>query len=221
MSVPQSAKFAPPMDPFSMGDFLKRKPQLTLGMFHAFRDERPKEEKWELIDGVPMMMPPPSLVHQRISRNLETMLNQRLAMVRPEWMADREIGVLLPDDDRYNPEPDVTVIDTSIDLGQIYATRFFFVAEVLSDSNRPEQHAGSDKPIVLAAKLEYYRRHEECRAVLFVRQDRNEATLYARTNGFEPVSLTDPGDAIVLPEVGNIGPLRELYRHTPLFPKAG
>jgi len=53
------------------GDFLRRTPQLTMEQFHAFRDERPKEEKWELIDGVPMMMPPPTLMHQRISRNLE------------------------------------------------------------------------------------------------------------------------------------------------------
>ena len=49
------------------GDFLRRTPQLTMEQFHAFRDERPKEEKWELIDGVPMMMPPPTLVHQRIA----------------------------------------------------------------------------------------------------------------------------------------------------------
>jgi Uma2 family endonuclease len=64
------------------GDFLRRAPQLTMEQFHAFRDERPKEEKWELIDGVPMMMPPPTVMHVRISRNLETLLNTRLAAKR-------------------------------------------------------------------------------------------------------------------------------------------
>ena len=29
-----------------MGDFIRRVPQFSLEMFHAFRDERPKEEKW-------------------------------------------------------------------------------------------------------------------------------------------------------------------------------
>lgn len=58
-----------------MGDFIKRTPQWSLETFHAFRDERPKSEKWELIDGVPVMMPPPTLIHQRISRNIETMIN--------------------------------------------------------------------------------------------------------------------------------------------------
>src|SRR5258705_2733865 len=71
------------------GDFLTRTPQLTMEQFHAFRDERPKEEKWELIDGVPMMMPPPTLVHQRIAANLDRLLNAHLEKVKPDWRADR------------------------------------------------------------------------------------------------------------------------------------
>ncbi len=200
-----------------MGDFLTRLPQFTLEMFHAFRDERPKEEKWELIDGVPMMMPPPSLVHQRISRSIETMLNDHLRLCRPEWMADREIGVLLPADEKYNPEPDVTVIDTAVELGQIYAERFYFVAEVLSDSNRPEQRAGADKPIVLAAKVAYYQRHEHCRGVLIVRQDRIEADLHVReATGWVFRALRNSADHIVIPDIGDIGPLADCYRDTPL-----
>jgi hypothetical protein len=37
------------------GDFLNRTPQITMRQFHALRDTRPDEEKWELIDGVPMI----------------------------------------------------------------------------------------------------------------------------------------------------------------------
>ena len=47
--------------------------------------------------------------------------------------------------------PDVTVIDTEIGLDQVYAERFYFVTEVLSEGNRPELRAGSDKPQVIAA----------------------------------------------------------------------
>jgi Uma2 family endonuclease len=101
------------------GDFLRRTPQLTMKQFHAFRDERPKEEKWELIDGVPMMMPPPTLMHQRIGANLDRLLNAQLEKVRPEWRSDREVGVWLKGDEKYNPEPDVTVIDAAIAIGQI------------------------------------------------------------------------------------------------------
>ena len=191
-----------------MGDFIRMVPQATLEQFHAFRDERPKEEKWELIAGVPTMLPPPSLIHQRISRNLETLINNLLGAVRPEWQADREIGLLMPEDDKYNPEPDVTVIDTDIGIGQIYATRFFFVAEVLS---------GSDKPIVLDLKLAYYKQHAPCRGVLFVRQDKVKAELHVRKSTWTTIELNDPIDRIVIPDIGDVGSLGQLYRHTPLW----
>jgi Uma2 family endonuclease len=110
-----------------------------------------------------MMMPPPTLVHQRIGRNLETLLNERLQHVKPEWQADREIGLLFPGDEKYNPQPDVTVIDAEIRLGQLYAERFYLVAEVLSESDMPE---------VIDAKLAYYKSHAPNRAMLLVRQDR-------------------------------------------------
>lgn len=203
------------------GDFVRRVPQWSMEMFHAFYNERPKEEKWELIDGVPMMMPPPTLVHQRIAGNLDRLLNDQLARVRPEWRADREIGVLQPGDERFNPEPDVTVIDADVQLGQIYAERFYFVAEVLSNSDRPETLAGSDKPIVLAAKLAYYRAHAHCSGILIVRQDRIEADLHARADTWSTVSLKSPSDPITVPEIGAIGMLGDLYRHTPLWSSVG
>jgi Uma2 family endonuclease len=192
------------------GDFLRRTPQITMKQFHAFRDERPKEEKWELIDGVPMMMPPPTLIHQRVSGNLEHCLNTRLATVRPEWHADREVGIWLGGDDKYNPEPDVTVIDADVEIGQIYVEHFYFVAEVLSQSDKPE---------VLDAKLAYYKNHGANLGVLFVRQDRIEATLHARSGKRWKTSPLERADQrIVVPEIGDIGCLAELYRHTPLDP---
>lgn len=204
-----------------MGEGLQRRWQVTLEQFHAFRDERPKEEKWELIDGTPMMMPPPTLIHQRIASNLEHLLNAKLIDVRPEWRADREIGILLPHDERFNPEPDVTVIDTAVEVDQLYAGRFYFVAEVLSNSDRPERRAGADKPIPLAAKLGYYTGHEPCRGVLIVRQDRIEAELHLRTgSAWTARVLADPADRVAIPDIGDIGPLGALYRFTPLFPVA-
>ena len=170
--------------------------------------------------GVALMMPPPTLMLQRIAANLETELNRRLELVFPQWRADREIGVLLPKDERYNPEPDVTVIDLDIGIDQLYAERFYFVGEVLSEFNRPELRPGSDVPVVLARKIAYYQAHENCRAVLILRQDRVEATLYARPNGFVPAHLTAPADRLVIPDIGDIGCLAQLYRHTPLWQPA-
>lgn len=190
------------------GDYLRRGPHLTMEQFHALRDERPKHEKWELIDGIPAMMPPPTLIHQRIARNLEGMLNDRLVIAKPEWQADREIGVLIPGDETFNPEPDVTVIDAAVAIDQLYAERFYFVAEVLSRS---------DKPAVLAAKLAYYQQHEHCRGVMFIRQDRVEAELHCRNSSWIKLRLTDPAERIDLVDLGDIGRLGALYRNTPLW----
>ena len=68
---------------------------MTVDEFYEFTDRRPDEEKWELIDGVPMMMPPPTLMHQRIAANLDRMLNAHLEAAKPGWRADREVGVWL------------------------------------------------------------------------------------------------------------------------------
>jgi Uma2 family endonuclease len=189
------------------GDTLDRYWRLSMETFHGFRDDRPKEEKWELIDGRPVMMPPPMLVHQRISGNLERLLNEKLSVVKPSWYADREIGLLLPNDDRFNPEPDVTVIDAEVQMGQIYAERFYVVAEVLS---------ASDKTWVLEAKLDYYQKHDHCCAVLFVKQDRIGADVYLRSSSWVKLELSDPSARLNIPNVGDIGALCDLYRNTPL-----
>ena len=192
------------------GDFLRRVPQITMEQFHAFRDSRPEEEKWELIDGVPMMMPPPTLIHQRIALNLILLLTARLAAVKPEWMVSQESGLLLPGDEKYNPEPDVVVIDAEIELDQLYAERFYFVAEVLSPS---------DQPAVLDAKVAYYQSHEHNQAILFVRQDQVEATSYSRAGPtWRRRGLKKAQENIAIPEIGIVGTLGELYHQTPLDP---
>jgi Uma2 family endonuclease len=180
--------------------------------FHAFRDERPKEEKWELIDGVPIMMPPPTLVHQLIADNLNQLLNARLREVKPEWRAVRDAGVWLKGDEKYNPEPDVTVIDSGRPLAQIYAQRFHFVAEVLS---------GSDKKPVVAAKLRYYQDHQHNRCILLVRQDRIGVEQHIRQGGaWRARRLSSAAARLSVPEVGIIGRLGDLYEATPLDPFA-
>ena len=194
-----------------MGE-IKSALRATLEQFHAFRDERPRREKWELIDGVMTLTPQPTLVHQRIAGNIERALNGRLGRNELPWSADLGICLLLPDDDKYNPEPDVTVIDTDIDLGQIYAERFYFVAEVLSPN---------DKSWVLSLKREYYKAHEHCRTVMLVRQDRIEAELIVREGlGWRELQLDAAADIITIPDIGEIGTLGALYRFTPLQPAA-
>jgi Uma2 family endonuclease len=195
------------------GDFLRRAPQLTMEQFHALRDERPKEEKWELIDGVPIEAGRSTLLHHRLASNLQHLLNARLEGARPKWQADRSVSAWLKGDEKYNPEPDVTVIDAAIAMGQIYVERFYLVAEILSDS---------DKKAVLDAKLAYYKLHEHNRCVLFVRQDQIGADQHDRRNGgkWRRRRLEDPAASLAFPDIGTIGRLGDLYKYTPLDPFA-
>jgi Uma2 family endonuclease len=194
-------------------DFLRQTPQLTMEQFHAFRDSRPQEEKWELIDGVPVETDRPTLAHQRIASNLQRLLNVRLEAMRPQWQADRSVSVWLKADRRYNPEPDLTVIDSAIAIGQIYVERFYFVAEVMSES---------DKKGLLEAKLAYYKQHEHNRCVLFIRQDQIGAHQHDRQNdgSWRQRRLKDPAASLAFPDIGNIGRLGDLYKYTPLDPFA-
>ena len=50
----------------------------TVGKFRLWTESRPSEERWELIDGVAILMTPPTLAHQRIALNLERFLNDAL-----------------------------------------------------------------------------------------------------------------------------------------------
>jgi hypothetical protein len=43
---------------------------MTVDEFYAFTDTRPDEEKWELIEGEPILNAAPSLLHQWIVRNI-------------------------------------------------------------------------------------------------------------------------------------------------------
>jgi len=43
--------------------------------FMAFLETRPDNERWDLIEGVAVMMAPPSYAHQRITRNFCELLN--------------------------------------------------------------------------------------------------------------------------------------------------
>jgi len=184
--------------------------RLSLPVFQAFRDDRPKEEKWELIDGRPTMMPPPTLVHQRICKNINRLLDDQLARVRPDWAADGEVGLLLSGDYTYNPEPDVTVIDRDVEIGQIYANRFYAVVEVLSPN---------DKEWALEAKIGYYTRHEHCVAVIFIEQARIACRVWSRGDdgAWSAAAIDDPATRLNLPVIGDIGALRDCYRDTPLL----
>jgi Uma2 family endonuclease len=108
---------------------------LSVAAFRIWAESRPDEEHWELINGVPIMMAPPTHDHRRIASNLERLLNdaiERLPQPRlpqphsPPMAAYQRIGVNLgPIVEDYDPEPDVAVVEVATTRDRRYADRFF------------------------------------------------------------------------------------------------
>ena len=190
----------------------QRKPSpLSIEAFRAWSETRPDEERWELIDGVPMMMTPPTKAHQRIASNLERLLNDALLRFSPERAAYQRVGLNLGSVvENYDPEPDVVVIDVTEGADERYADRFYLIAEVVSASDRPK----------IEGKREIYKRHGACNCMLTIRQDRHEVRVDSRTGNSTQV-LARPADELVLTEFGLRCTLADLYRGTPLQARAG
>jgi Uma2 family endonuclease len=158
--------------------------KFTVEEYLAFIESRPQEERWQLIDGVAMMMPPPTRRHQRIASNLARLLNDHLEKVRPDLYAYQEIGLMVPDVSNFRPEADVAVLDSSGDGDDtLYAERFYLAAEILSDSN-------TDKDI--AAKSRRYLQHPQNLYFLLFEQRRVSVEVRARATGWKARSAGGP-----------------------------
>jgi Uma2 family endonuclease len=176
--------------------------------FFALIESRPEEERWQLIDGVAMVMPPPTLVHQRIASNLAFELNAHFRVDRPQLCALQEVGLIVPEAELFRPEANVAVLDAMTEC-ESYADRFYFVAEVLSGSN-------TDKDI--AVKRQRYLQHPDNLYFVLIEQKQVRSDVMARATGWRPVELAEPGAMLELPEFGFRKALGDFYRGTPLAP---
>jgi Uma2 family endonuclease len=188
---------------------------LSVEAFRNWAASRPDEERWELIEGVPMMMAPPTRDHQRIASNLERLLNDALEEMpkrTPPLAAYQRIGLnLRPFVQDYDPEPDVAVVELARGVDPRYAARFYLAAEVASSSDLP----------VIEGKREVYKRHPTCECVVVIRQDRYEAQIDLRSpDGWMRETLTSPDDELVLLAFGLRCALKDLYRGTILLGNA-
>jgi Uma2 family endonuclease len=199
-----------------------KQPLMTVRDLLGFLRSRPDEERWELIEGIPMMMAPPTIRHQRIASNLERHLNDALRARKPEWRADREIGLALSMSGYYRPEPEVAVVDADIDEEASHASRFYLVAEVVSTSDE-SPFGGSDRSVI-ETKLDFYRSHEHNRCIIVVRQDALEVAVHLRRSDRtwpeHPLVLTSAPDVIEIEGIGRVC-AGDLYEGTSLAARPG
>ena len=182
---------------------------MDLSEFMAFLEMRPKEERWHLIEGIAVMMTPPSLAHQRIALNLCELLNREFTAQGRDLYAYHEIAIRLPGVVNFQPEPDVVVAPGTAGY-EVFAEDFRLVAEILSPSNTRTE---------LDMKLRRYREAPHNLYVVVIEPREFRVDIYAKSRGWQPESRSRPNDLIEMSEFGLRCSVRDLYRGTPLDPR--
>ena len=182
---------------------------MDIDEFMAFIAPRPKEERWQLIEGVAVMMAPPSVAHQRIASNVCNLLNRAFEVQRRELYAYQEIAVRVPGVTNFQPEPDVVVASASASY-ELFVEDFHLIAEVLSPSNTRSE---------VDAKLRRYREAADNLYVLLIEPREFRVEIFAQSRGWQAVTLTRRDDPVDFPEFGLSCAVGDLYRGTPLAPQ--
>jgi Uma2 family endonuclease len=177
--------------------------------FMAFLETRPEEEHWDLIEGIAVMMAPPTYAHQQIAYNLCYLLNSAFAVARLDLRACFSAGVRTPGVRNFQPEPDVVVVSGVAGFFR-YSEQFRLVAEIFSPSNTRDE---------IDMKLRRYSEAPDNLYALVVEPSEFFVEIYGKGRGWEPIILKQPDDSIEMPEFGLHCTVGDLYRGTPLDPQ--
>lgn len=208
---------------------LARASRMSGQEFRAFQAERPDDERWELIEGIPVMMTPPLMEHNVIATNLQTLLNAALrdhddslyAVQRPgiEFPWPRAILAEMERNGATKPEPDVAVVDyDDVVGGKRFTDAATLLAEVVSSTDEDLTPVSGARWIDVKVRL--YREHGPCQNILVVEQERVHVTLHAReAGGWTCRVLTGLDDDLALPATGLTYKVGDLYRDTRWQPR--
>jgi len=177
--------------------------------FMAFLETRSHHERWELIEGVAVMMAPPSYAHQRIAANLCNVLNSAFAAQRLDLFAYQQAAVRNPGRRDFQPEPDVVVVP-GIAGYDLYSEHFQLAGEILSPSNSRRE---------IDLKLRRYREAPDNLYVVVIEPRELLVDIHARHRDWEPLKLATAGDLVEIPEFGLRCTVGDLYRGTPVDPQ--
>jgi Uma2 family endonuclease len=178
---------------------------MTVDEFYAFTDRRPDEEKWELIDGEPVLNASPSRLHQRILQNLLLALGNRSQ--GRSWEVLPGLGVRISETQR--PEPDLLILPLGSEnsLAQRESNDAIVAFEILSPTTADRDLRWKRTAYTSLASLTHY---------VILAQDAVDVVVIARGDGFAERRLRSLNDLVDFQELGVSLPLSEIYRNTGL-----
>jgi Uma2 family endonuclease len=180
---------------------------MTVEEFYAFTDTRPDEEKWELIEGEPILNAAPSDVHQWIVKNVVLALGIRERELNAPWAVLPGLGVRVSDKDR--PEPDILVIPSQHRRPDRRRDRSDVIVafEVLSPSTEGRDLRWKRTAYTSLPSLTHY---------IAIAQDAVEVIVFARDEDFAEKRIRSIDKVIELRSLGISLPVAEIYRDTGL-----
>jgi Uma2 family endonuclease len=182
---------------------------MDIDEFMAFIAPRPKEERWHLIEGIAVMMAPPSVAHQRIAANVCNLLNRGFEAQGRQLFAYQEIAVRVPGVANFQPEPDVVVAPAPASF-DLFVEDFRLIAEILSPSNTRSE---------IELKLRRYREAANNLYMLLIEPRDFLVEIRSRSRDWQAAVLQRREDRIEMPEFGLSCLVEDLYRGTPLAPR--
>ena len=181
---------------------------MTIEEFYAFTDGRPDNEKWELIDGEPVLHASPSPFHQRIVKNLVYALVSREREPQASWEVLPGLGVRVSDVNR--PEPDVLILPKlapPLDPFERARDDITVAFEVLSPSTADRDLRWKRVAYASIPSLTHY---------VVIAQDAIDVVVFARDSGFAEQRFRSHDDVIDFATLGVTLPLAEIFRDTGL-----
>jgi Uma2 family endonuclease len=179
---------------------------MTVEEFYTFTDVRPDEEKWELIEGEPVLNASPSPLHQWIVGNIFNALRNRARDLGAPWAPFPGLGVRVSDVNR--PQPDVLVVPraggSADQLGRDRSD-VIVAFEVLSPSTEDRD---------LRWKRAAYSGLSSLTDYVVVAQDDIEVVVFARNAGFAERRFRSLDESLTLTALGISLPLAEIYQDT-------
>ena len=181
---------------------------MTVEEYFAFTETQPDNEKWELIDGEPILNASPSRSNQTIFWNLALLIGT-IQRQRPQsWEASPGVGVRVSDTSL--PEPDIFIVPAGSARRDPYRreTSDVLVAfEILSPSTAERDLRWKRTAYTSLPSLTHY---------VVIAQDAVEVVVFARDAGFAERRLRSLADTLELPAPDISLPLAEIYRNTDL-----
>ena len=188
-----------------MSTQLKPNEQLTIDEFLAFTATRPDDEKWELIEGQPVLNATPTDFHQFIVANLIGALIEIRLRNKAKWIPAPGVGTRVPVSPRSLPEPDV-MVKAQPGVGKSVSDEALVLFEILSPSNDASDQAWRRKVYASIPNLQHY---------VTVQQKSVQVTRHDRQNKWTPQRIDDIAGTLELQALGGSIPLATIYRDTP------